>query len=209
MSLVASQSNPQQDSPAVVSLRGASLSTDRLWEFAPLSLSIAPGLTAIVGGEGSGKTTLLRLLSGDLTPSSGQVSAATGLWLDLRLPGLDGHTVEQVWADLANAHPTWQPDLQAELCVELDLERHLGKQLFMLSTGSRRKVGLVGLLSSGVAITCIDQPYAGLDAPSESVLRDFLQDMAEHNSRAWVVADYEADPRLPWHAVVDLDTPQP
>ena len=74
----------------------------------------------------------------------------------------------------------------------------------MLSAGSRRKVALVGLLASGATLTCLDQPYAALDMASMRVVREFLQDMADHPSRAWVVADYEADPLLDWHSQVQL-----
>jgi len=35
-------------------------------------------------------------------------------------------------------------------------------------------------------------------------LQGFLQDMAEHPTRAWWVADYEADAALPWRSVVQL-----
>jgi hypothetical protein len=31
-----------------------------------------------------------------------------------------------------------------------------------------------------------------------------LEDIAEHPSRAWVVADYEADPELPWSSLIAL-----
>ena len=65
-------------------------------------------------------------------------------------------------------------------------------------------MALVGLLASGAGITCLDQPYAALDLTSVRVVREFLQDMAEHPARAWVVADYEADPELPWASVVHL-----
>jgi len=34
------------------------------------------------------------------------------------------------------------------------------------------------------------------------VIREFLHDMADHPSRAWVVADYEADESLPWRLIV-------
>jgi energy-coupling factor transporter ATP-binding protein EcfA2 len=75
----------------------------------------------------------------------------------------------------------------------------------MLSTGSRRKVAIVGLLACGATTTCLDQPYAALDGASIQVLREFLSDVADHTSRTWVVADYEADKRLPWAQVITLD----
>ena len=155
-------------------------------------LQILPGLNAVTGDEGSGKTRLLRELAEGVTDA---------LWLDLRLPGHDEQTPEQLWADLQTRCPRWSESLQADLLDALQLQDHLAKKLFMLSTGSRRKVALVGLLASGVAVTCLDQPYDALDLASVRVIREFLEDMAEHPSRAWVVADYEADEALQWQSM--------
>lgn len=157
-------------------------------------LPLPRGLVAVTGDEGSGKTRLLRSL--------GEQPGA--LWLDLSLPGGNSHTPQQVWAALRPRCPQWSEALQEELAEALGLAPHLGKQLFMLSTGSRRKVALVGLLAGGATLTCLDQPFAALDAASARVVREFLADMADHPSRTWVVADYHADPRLPWRQVMPL-----
>jgi energy-coupling factor transporter ATP-binding protein EcfA2 len=158
-------------------------------------LRILPGLNAITGDEGCGKTRLLRELA---------QSTADALWLDLRLPEHEECSPEQVWAELQARCPGWHAELQADLAQALHLQDHLGKKLFMLSAGSRRKVALVGLLASGVAITCLDQPYAALDLASMRVIREFLQEAADHPSRAWVVADYETDPELTWTSTITL-----
>lgn len=157
----------------------------------PDLLPLPPGLVAVTGDEGTGKTRLLR-------------SLADALWLDLALPRQDDLTPRQVWTDLRQDCPRWDTTLQGELAQALQLAPHVDKKLFMLSTGSRRKVAIVGLLASGATVTCLDQPFAALDAASVSVLRDFLTDVAEHASRTWVVADYEADPRLPWRRRITL-----
>jgi energy-coupling factor transporter ATP-binding protein EcfA2 len=155
------------------------------------------GLLAITGGERTGKTSLLRRLSSEHPDAQ---------WCDLSLPTADEQlTPEKIWAPWQQRSPQWNTVLQQDLIAALDLTRHLGKGLFMLSAGSRRKVALLGLLSSGAAVTCLDQPYAALDMASIKVLRSFLHDMAEHASRTWVVADYEADTTLPWKRVVSLD----
>ena len=155
---------------------------------ADLHLPLPPGLVAVTGDERTGKTTLLRRLAED--PSA--------LWLDLSLPGLDEQTPHQVWDAMRARCPRWSTPLQEELADALDLADHVGKKLFMLSTGSRRKVAIVALLASGAQVTCLDQPFAALDAGSARVIREFLADMADHASRTWVVADYEADARLDW-----------
>lgn len=157
---------------------------------------LPPGLVAVTGDEGRGKTRWLRSLA---------QAGADALWLDLSLPGRDLQTPLQLWDELRAQCPHWSLPLQQELVDALDLADHCGKTLAMLSTGSRRKVALVGLLASGRTVTCLDQPFAALDAASTRVVREFLADVADHPTRTWVVADYEADPQLPWRRHVVLD----
>ena len=166
---------------------------------------LPPGLIAVTGGERSGKTSFLRRLSGDLTALPGEVPHPDALWLDLRLPTQDDETPQQVWDTLRARSPKWNAALHQELIEALGLLPHLDKKLFMLSTGSRRKVALSGLLACGATVTCLDQPFAALDSASIKVIRAFLSDMAQHPTRSWVVADYEADPQLPWQRVISLD----
>lgn len=161
---------------------------------APDPIPLPGGLVAVTGDERTGKTTLLRRLGdGD-----------GALWLDLSLPGQDERTPPQVWAGLRPRCPKWDARLQLELAEALGLGPHLDKKLFMLSTGSRRKVALVALLAGGATVTCLDQPFAALDAASARVVREFLADQAGHATRTWVVADHAADPRLPWRRQIAL-----
>jgi ABC-type multidrug transport system ATPase subunit len=156
---------------------------------------IVAGLNAIVGDEGSGKTLFLRELC-EAHPDA--------LWLDTRLPEHDQTTPKEFWALLKSKHTHWNDGLSKELSLALDLHDHLGKQLYMLSTGSRRKVALISLLASGSQFICLDQPFVALDQASITVLCDFLNDMADDPSRAWLVADYEADARIDWGSVINL-----
>lgn len=169
-------------------------------------LPLPPGLVAVTGDERTGKTSLLRRLAGDLPAQYGVRAVPGALWLDPSLPGRDQETPEQVWAALRARHPGWDAGLLDDLADAVDLTPHRGKGLFMLSTGSRRKVALCGLLAAGAPVTCLDQPYAALDMASVRVLRSVLADAAAHARRTWVVADYEADPHLPWARVLTLDT---
>lgn len=155
---------------------------------------LPPGLVAITGDERTGKTTLLRRVC----------DRPDARWLDLALPGQDDATPRQVWDALRERAPAWDESLARDLSQALDLAPHEAKQLFMLSTGSRRKVALVGLLAAGALVTGLDQPFAALDAGSARVLREFLAEAANHASRTWLVADYEADARLPWRRHVQL-----
>ena len=164
-----------------------------LYELPQLPL-LPPGLVAVTGDEGAGKSRLLHRIG----------SEASSLWLDLSLPGRDDETPEQFWDGLRQQCPLWSMPLQQDLAEALALHPHRGKKLFMLSTGSRRKVAVVGLLASGATVTCLDQPFVALDAASIRVIREFLTDVADHKTRTWVVADYEADNSLPWQRHIAL-----
>ena len=172
---------------------------------------LPPGLIAVIGSERSGKTSFLQRLCGELPALPDQPGGSVvarnpdAQWLDLRLPGQDDETPQHVWRALQARSPRWNAGLHAKLIEAMGLLPHLEKKLFMLSAGSRRKVALAGLLACGATVTCLDQPFAALDAASIKVIRAFLQDMAQHPTRSWVVADYKADARLPWQRVISLD----
>jgi ABC-type nitrate/sulfonate/bicarbonate transport system ATPase subunit len=80
----------------------------------------------------------------------------------------------------------------------------MGKQLFMLSTGSKRKVWLTAAFASGAAVLLLDEPFAALDAPSIAFVKEQLQGISAHAGRAAVIADYAAPSGVPLAGVIDL-----
>ncbi|UFS56770.1 hypothetical protein LN050_02650 [Comamonadaceae bacterium M7527] len=162
-------------------------------------VDIYPGLTAVVGDEGTGKTALLSAIAA----SHHDVCYLDHSWAHASQHTLD-HTPNAIWAHHAVLYPRWQADLSQALASALDLDAHTNKPLHMLSTGSRRKVGLVCALSAGATITCIKKPFAALDLPSINVLLDVFQDGALSTQRAWVIADYVARPELDWRQTISL-----
>jgi ABC-type multidrug transport system ATPase subunit len=101
-------------------------------------------------------------------------------------------------------HPRWNPDLQENLAEALGMNAQLDKRLDMLSSGRRRKVMLVAALASGATVTLLDQPFAALDRVSILVIHGFLQEAAEHTSRAWIVADHTAPDDIPLASVLNM-----
>lgn len=164
------------------------------------------GVHAICGDEGTGKTTLLRLLTGDLPALDGRVIVPNGgvFWVDLQGPEHDQATVQACWDALRPRYPQWNDALLQDLAEELDMDQHREKRLEMLSTGSRRKVMVIAALASGATVTLLDQPFAALDLRSIRAIQEFLNEAAEHPSRAWIVADYEAPSGVPLTSVLCL-----
>ena len=159
----------------------------------PLNFSVRPGLTWVCGGDGRGKTTLLRLMAGRLQPTAGVVRDAAISVFDQTCidPALDD-VVAQAWLESQQVrYPHWDPAVQARLAEAWGLPVHLPKPFYMLSAGSRRKVGLLAAAACGAELTLLDTPFAALDAPSGRVLTQLLLEACSSPTRAWVVADYQ------------------
>lgn len=157
-----------------------------------LSFELPPGLTLLSGGESRGKTTVLRLMAGQLKPQGGQLHrhAASLCFPQMADPALND-IVAAEWLAAQRAHlPAWDASAVAPLVQGFGLDEHLHKPLYMLSTGSRRKVGLVAALAGGAALTLLDMPCAALDVASCRFMAQQLARFEHDPSRACVVADY-------------------
>jgi ABC-type multidrug transport system ATPase subunit len=174
-----------------------------------LSFTWSAGLHWVCGDEGCGKTSLLRLLAGDLQALGGTVHMPLGgvFWADLKGAEHDQTTVQACWDQLHTHYPQWNNALLQDLSEALDMERHQHKPLYMLSTGSRRKVMLIAALASGATVTLLDQPFVSLDQNSIKTIKAFLREAAGAPDRAWIVADYEAPDDLPLASVLNLSSP--
>ena len=183
-------------------------------------LQLRPGLTLVRSDEDSDMTTLLRGLSGAVKPRTGQVQwlldsspvPTTALdrlvfWVDAADRSQDKVSVSAYWEQLRRRYPRWNDAMLDELQAELGLTPHLDKALFMLSTGSRRKVVLAAAFAAGAALTLLDQPYAALDLASRRRITRCLLDGASQAERIYVMADYEAPEGVPLSQVIDLNRP--
>ena len=186
------------------------------------SATFPAGLSLIVDEETEAKMPLLRLLAGEISSGTGTGTvlwhgaavaalpeaerSAHIFWRDPRAPWPEISPTQ--WAHgLAARYPTWSAaDWQAHV-QGLGLVEHLHKEMFRLSTGSKRKVLLAAALASGAPLTLIDEPEAALDRASIRHLRGMLADEARRcgeTGRVFVVAHYERMPDVPWAQVLCL-----
>ena len=184
--------------------------------FTNWSARITPGLTLLRGDDGSGKTTLLRLLAGELAADAGALTI-NGIalrqqpdeyrrqvfWLDPRTTQFEQITALDYFASLRDQYPMLGAGLLSKLADGLGLTPHLAKPLYMLSTGSKRKVWLSAAFASGAAVTLLDEPFAALDKGSINFVLELLADAAQ-SERAWVMAHYEPPAGLALAQVIEL-----
>ena len=203
--------------PALLQATALSFSYPQRALFSDLALEIAPGVTLVRGGDGCGKTALLRLLAGDLAADAGQlrvngVDLATRpldyrrqvCWIDPRSDAFEQSSVAAYFKTLPGLHAGFDPVILAELVDGLALAPHLDKFLYMLSTGSKRKVWLAAACASGAPVTLLDEPFVSLDRPSINFLLEWLRRAAASPARAWVLADYSAPKDVALAATIDL-----
>jgi ABC-type multidrug transport system ATPase subunit len=203
--------------PCVLHVSGLCFAYGQQVLFDKLTLCCVPGLTLVLGGDGSGKTTLLRLLAGDLPASAGllqvggvdvhgalQRDQPQVFWVDPRTTAFDQLTARTYFSQTAQRFADFDANLLDELVAGLTLEAHLDKAIYMLSTGTKRKVWLAAAFASGAAVTLLDEPFAALDKPSIALVMELLEDAASHVRRAFVLADYTAPGDVPLAQTVVL-----
>ena len=185
--------------------------------FTNWSARITPGLTLLRGDDGSGKTTLLRLLAGELTADAGTLTI-NGIalrqqpdayrrqvfWQDPRTTQFDAITALAYFESLRSQYPALDRALLEKLPEGLGLTPHLAKPLYMLSTGSKRKVWLAAAFATGATVTLLDDPFAALDKGSINFVLKLLANAAQHPQRAWVMAHYEAPQGVALAQLIEL-----
>lgn len=138
-----------------------------------LDLQVAPGeVFGYLGPNGAGKTTTIRLLLGFIFPTSGGSELLGGSGSDPKIrakvgylpgdahfdPSYTTHDLIGFYGRLRGGHdPGWVKELLDRF--DLDPGRRMGE----LSTGNRRKVGIVAAVAHRPELLILDEPTSGLD----------------------------------------------
>lgn len=180
------------------------------------SVRVGAGLTQLYGGDGSGKSTILRLFAGKLL-GEGQLSVAGArlhkdpetyqqnvFFVD---PGTDAFnevSATECTLSLSAGDSRFDAQKWRALAEGFSLTPHLDKPMYMLSTGSKRKVWLAAALASGRVLTLLDEPTSALDANSIRFLWRVLSDSAAQPGRAIVIASAERIDAVPLSGLIEL-----
>jgi ABC-type multidrug transport system ATPase subunit len=177
----------------------------------------ANGLVLVRGGGGRGKTSLMCVLAGELAADAGQLQLG-GVWLheqpedyrqqvfwaDTRSAAHDALTCGDYLAKVQRHYPAFDEAQLNRAIKGLSLAPHLDKNIFMLSTGSKRKLYLAAAFACGAALTLLDTPFAALDKVSIRFALDMLAEVAQDSDRLWVLADYAQPEGMTLPMLIDL-----
>lgn len=171
--------------------------------FKQLSFQVPAGVSVIAGDDGAGKSTLLALLAGAVQPQSGRMViddterdqnpgaySQKVFWIDPQTDTHNAITANDFLKRQSERFPHFDTRKVAQLIHGFSLEPHLAKPLYMLSTGSRRKVWWVAAFAALTPVVLLDQPFAALDGPSSRFLCELLDEASGHTDRAWLLADH-------------------
>lgn len=175
------------------------------------TLQIESGkIIGLVGANGAGKTTLLKILSGLVTPTSGealvlgykpwerkndflrQISILLGqknqLWWDISPVDSYALLARIYDLDLKKTRHRVQ-----ELAEMLHCTHVLTTQLRRLSLGERMKMEIIGALLHEPRILFLDEPTIGLDIVAQENIRNFLANYVKEKEPTVILTSHYMD----------------
>ncbi|MCU0269621.1 MAG: ABC transporter ATP-binding protein [Acidimicrobiales bacterium] len=168
-----------------------------------LDLQIAPGeCYAFLGRNGAGKSTTARMLLDFIRPTEGtmRVLGGTGsdpavrarigyLPGDLNLPrAMTGADAIAYFGGLEQRRRAIDPE---PLIERFGLQPH--RPFRELSTGNRRKVGLVLAFMANPELLILDEPTSGLDPLLQEAFRDLLAERKAAGATIWLTSHVMAE----------------
>ncbi|AZK46289.1 ABC transporter ATP-binding protein [Paenibacillus lentus] len=145
----------------------------------------------LLGPSGAGKTTLLHLISGQLFPDQGSVTAghypihenplivSNICLVKAEERSWSQYKVGDIMKFCSLLYPAWDAKLAAELLHQFRIPPN--QRFKQLSRGNQSLLGIVKGLASRSPITLFDEPTLGLDAEKREAFYELLlRDYSEH-----------------------------
>lgn len=161
-----------------------------------VTVRLHPGrVTGLIGLNGSGKSTLMKAVMGMVRPRSGTVRVLGRTPADARRAGLVGYVPQSEDVDwtfpisvrevvtmgrygrmgpLRRSRPADVAAVEAAL-DRVDLGALADRQVGELSGGQRKRVFVARCLAQEAPVLLLDEPFAGVDRPSETGITALLR----------------------------------
>jgi manganese/iron transport system ATP-binding protein len=156
-----------------------------------VSFSVEAGeRVAVVGPNGSGKSTLFKALAGLVRPAAGSIQtngAKIGYVpqrseVDWRFP-VTVHDVVMMGRIAEIGWLRWQRPSDREVvrrCLaQVGMTEFAGRQIGELSGGQQQRVFIARALAQNASILLMDEPFSGVDVPSQEAILEILDGLRE------------------------------
>lgn len=158
-----------------------------------ISFNLTEGVTGLLGANGAGKTTLMRMMSGILTPTSGEIMADGVPVLSEEYRALLGYLPQdfgyypeftarefvQYIAALKGIEKKKAKKKTEELLELVGLSDVARKKVRTFSGGMKQRVGIAQALVNDPKILILDEPTAGLDPKERVRFRNLIADIGK------------------------------
>ncbi|MEI6791647.1 MAG: metal ABC transporter ATP-binding protein [Actinomycetes bacterium] len=167
---------------------------------------------ALLGPNGGGKSTLFRVLTDELAPSSGELEVGVGhpalvpqserSRLDYPVSALDVALMGSV-----SRLPWWRRPSRADRQLARESLRRVGLEAEAnttfgeLSGGQRQRVLVARALVQDSPLLLLDEPFAGIDAPSAELLAQLFDQLAAEG-RGLLMATHDIEQARSWDLVL-------
>lgn len=199
MSPIYTRRTPHLHGAPTVAFDNVSVGYDGVLALDAVSFQLSQGeQVAVVGPNGAGKSTLFNVIVGKLRPSRGDVrvygSGPKGHIcigyvpqrnaIDWRFPvtvrdvvmmGRVGRIGFLRWPGRQDH------ELVEKALVDVRIDHLADRQIGELSGGQQQRVFLARAMAQEAQLLLLDEPFTGLDAPSQQILLEILEDL--HNRR--------------------------
>lgn len=164
----------------------------------------------LIGPNGAGKTTLMKMLTGIISPTSGEISVLGYIPSELKNAYKKQFAIvmgqkSQLFQDISAAdtflllkeiYDITETEYRKNLnyFIELfDIKDYLNVPVRTLSLGERMKMELVAALIHNPKILFLDEPTIGLDAVAQKQIRGFLKEINRNKGTTILLTSHYMD----------------
>ena len=171
-----------------------------------LTVTVAPGITGLVGANGAGKSTLIKILLGLLEPTGGearvfgrdcqrdgeQIRGLTGYMPehDCLPPDVTATEFVTHLGRMSGLPPTAAKERAAESLRHVGLYEERYRQIGTYSTGMKQRVKLAQALVGDPRLLLLDEPTVGLDPAGRNSMLELIARIGAEFGISIVVASH-------------------